>query len=227
MGVQAKRRRRSSEEVRALLIEAAQELFRANGYDATTTKDIAERAGVSETIVFSSFGSKSGLFDAAVVDPFAEVVAAYMASWQNHDPGVTPETRVESFVRGLAELAKCNRVVLLSAVMTRLTAGRSEDDDVLDHLARTLQAMTEIPSRLPELGEFADPPASVAAAAGMVLGVVLLEDCVFPKDAGKPSEDQLITEMTAMLLRGFLHRGRETPSATSRHRGKRADSHRR
>src|SRR5947199_10711285 len=95
-----KRKRRSSADVRDLLVEAARELFIAEGYEATTTRQIAERAGVAEPLLFSNFGSKAGLFEAAVLNPIADFVADYAASWRDHDSD-PPEERVDAFVRGL------------------------------------------------------------------------------------------------------------------------------
>ena len=54
--------RRAPQEKRARLLAAAQKLFAEQGFDATTTLQIAQQAGVSEGILFHHFGSKKGLF---------------------------------------------------------------------------------------------------------------------------------------------------------------------
>src|SRR5581483_11019700 len=110
------RTRRPSTEVRSLLLDAARELFVARGYEATTTKDIAARAGVSERLLFSNFGSKAELFDVAITAPFAEVIAEYVASWERDAPSLTPETRIAAFVEGVYEVARQNRAILRSAL---------------------------------------------------------------------------------------------------------------
>jgi len=84
-----RRRRRRPEEIRGLILESAWELFELQGYDAT--KDIARRAGVLESLLFTNFGSKAALFDAAVVGPFAALVAEYAAAWDLHASKSTPE----------------------------------------------------------------------------------------------------------------------------------------
>lgn len=45
------------------IIEAAKELFEKKGFAAATTKEIADRAGVSEVTLFRHFESKRGLFE--------------------------------------------------------------------------------------------------------------------------------------------------------------------
>src|SRR5271168_4668639 len=55
---------RNREEVRRRLQQAALELFRERGYDATTTAEIAARAGVTERTFFRHFPDKrEALFD--------------------------------------------------------------------------------------------------------------------------------------------------------------------
>jgi AcrR family transcriptional regulator len=56
------RRSRSPEAKQRQLLDAARELFAELGYEATSTFQIARRAGVSEGILFHHFGSKRGLF---------------------------------------------------------------------------------------------------------------------------------------------------------------------
>ncbi|GGL48624.1 TetR/AcrR family transcriptional regulator [Sporolactobacillus putidus] len=48
------------------IIEAFIELFRDYGYKGTTTRAIAERAGVNEVTVFRHFGNKRAIMDAAI-----------------------------------------------------------------------------------------------------------------------------------------------------------------
>ena len=68
-------RKRDPEEKRERLLHAARALFVEQGYDKTTTKQIAKRAGVSEGILFHQFDSKIGLFK-ELVRIFAEGAVA-------------------------------------------------------------------------------------------------------------------------------------------------------
>ncbi|MGD8399078.1 MAG: TetR/AcrR family transcriptional regulator [Anaerolineae bacterium] len=52
------------------ILEAAARLFAENGYARTTTRALAEAAGVNEVTLFRHFGSKGNLF-AAVVETYA------------------------------------------------------------------------------------------------------------------------------------------------------------
>ena len=48
----------------ARILAAARELFERNGTRGTTTREVAERAGVNEATLFRHFGSKAALLDA-------------------------------------------------------------------------------------------------------------------------------------------------------------------
>ncbi|MBI4900008.1 MAG: TetR/AcrR family transcriptional regulator [Actinobacteria bacterium] len=73
-------------EPRTRLVEAARELFAERGYAATTTRVIAERAGVNEVTLFRRFGSKAGVLHAIIEEVSTQVAGTTMvapapASW--------------------------------------------------------------------------------------------------------------------------------------------------
>ena len=57
-----------SEATRAVLLQAARELFTERGYADTGTEDIAQRAGVTRGALYYQFRDKPGLFRAVVED---------------------------------------------------------------------------------------------------------------------------------------------------------------
>jgi len=67
------------------LLDSAQQLFAERGYRGTTTKDIAENAGVSENLIFRYFKSKSELMLASVVNPLLEILQNFSDDWQRND----------------------------------------------------------------------------------------------------------------------------------------------
>lgn len=58
------RKRISSEDRRDQIINIAAQLFSQKGFNGTTTKEIAEHAGVSEAIIFRHFQNKQELYSA-------------------------------------------------------------------------------------------------------------------------------------------------------------------
>lgn len=61
------RARMSGEERRHSIVETATRLFSQKGFSGTTTREIAQAAGVSEAIIFRHFATKEELY-AAIVD---------------------------------------------------------------------------------------------------------------------------------------------------------------
>ncbi len=57
-------RRKSAEEKRGVIVEAARQLFAQKGYEATTIDAIAEAASVSAPTVYAAFSSKAGILKA-------------------------------------------------------------------------------------------------------------------------------------------------------------------
>jgi AcrR family transcriptional regulator len=64
--------RLSAKDRRQQLIRVAMRLFAAQGFDATTTREIAEAAQVNEAIIFRHFASKEELYWAVVNDRVGE-----------------------------------------------------------------------------------------------------------------------------------------------------------
>src|SRR5438105_8817866 len=57
----------SAEERRAAIIQAVRRVFAEKGYDGTTTRELAQAAGVSEALLFKHFPNKEALFEAMKV----------------------------------------------------------------------------------------------------------------------------------------------------------------
>ena len=68
-----------SAQTRAELLEAAQRRFFEAGYHATTVDDVADAAGYTKGAVYSTFGSKAGLFLALFDDIVDQRLAATRA----------------------------------------------------------------------------------------------------------------------------------------------------
>src|SRR6476469_222270 len=59
---------RSDEETRRIVFDAARNAFAVDGYAATSTEELARRAGVSTKTLYRLFPAKAALFEAMVAD---------------------------------------------------------------------------------------------------------------------------------------------------------------
>jgi AcrR family transcriptional regulator len=87
-------RRRDASATKAALLRAAQELFAERGYERTTVRDIADRAGVNQALLFRYFGNKEDLFHVVLAtesrvlvseSPAEQVLAKTLARVLNRD----------------------------------------------------------------------------------------------------------------------------------------------
>lgn len=76
-GVPRNRRPQPKAEKRAELVEAARELFLAEGYDATSISRVAKTASVAPNTVYWYFDDKDTLLCAVLDELLAEDIAAY------------------------------------------------------------------------------------------------------------------------------------------------------
>ncbi|MGH9000747.1 MAG: TetR/AcrR family transcriptional regulator [Acidimicrobiia bacterium] len=68
------RRRLSADERRAQIVAAAREVFLEHGMTGARTRDITERAGITEPFFYRFFSSKEEIYDEAVLRPLHELV---------------------------------------------------------------------------------------------------------------------------------------------------------
>lgn len=109
---------------RQLLLDAARDLFAERGFKGTSTRDIAERAGVSEVMIFRHFGTKANLFQESVVEPFTSFMQDYVADYHSREHGkLSPEEEGRALYTGLFKVLRAEREALLA-----LMAARQFDD---------------------------------------------------------------------------------------------------
>lgn len=201
MTSQPARLRRSSAELHTLILRAAEDLFGARGYEATTTRDIAVAAEVTEAAIYRHFGTKEALFEAAITRPYREVIGSFLRSWQQRTPGAGTNTEVtREFVERFYDFVQEHRR-LLKAHLTYREYNPQEGDSALsrelDHIERAM--VEESASR-----GFTrvDIPVAVRCAAGMVLALALHDDLLFPTGDARPPRDRVVAEAVAFALHG-------------------------
>ena len=83
----------AKEETRRRILDAAAELFRSRGFDATTTRDIAREAAIAAGTLFNYFESKE-----AIVARLAQAALAWLAlPSRKREPAVSSRCRWSRF----------------------------------------------------------------------------------------------------------------------------------
>jgi AcrR family transcriptional regulator len=111
----AQSRKRDAEATRARILAAAKKAFSTTGYSHTGIREIAALAGTSSTLVLRYYGSKLGLFEAALRDsmqtgeilraPMTEF-AASLADTLRSNPGATDPMLMIAMASGEREAAE-------------------------------------------------------------------------------------------------------------------------
>ncbi len=209
----SRRTRRTPEEVRALVLRAAQGLFADHGYHGTKTREIAERAGVAEPVIFRHFGSKAEIFEVSILAPFTAFANEWAESWRIEPLAAADEYELtRTFVEGFYGLALDHREVLRTLMAARTLGGDAALTEVADRvvvqLADLLMLVRDllVEHRDARKWDALDPPVTVAVAFGAILSVVLFDEWVFPVGERRPSRVRQVEELTQMLLNGVAHR---------------------
>ncbi len=87
------------------LLDAAIEAFSENGFKGTSTRDIAERAGVHHPLITYHFKNKDRLWRAAADKVFRDFGRSLAASLQDHQDEC-PKQRMASMIRAYVYYAK-------------------------------------------------------------------------------------------------------------------------
>jgi AcrR family transcriptional regulator len=134
-------KRRTAEERREDVIQAAIVEFATYGYHGGLTERIAAGAGISQPYVLRLFGTKKALFIAAlqrVCDDIIEAWREALLTFRESRGGVgTPEQRLEAlqepYYRFVYDVVELRLVLQASAA--------AEDDEIRTHLKQGIEAM--------------------------------------------------------------------------------------
>lgn len=192
----------------ALLLGAARELFAERGHRATTTRQIAERAGVSEELIFRYYGSKDGLLQEAVIAPLLGMLDRLHASWADN-----PEVRargdedlVRSFVGRLYDAMDGNRTIAM--IMVQILTEKPEELDVEQVHSQVSQLFEPL---APAVGTYLaqrglrgdDPALMLRLMMVLIASVAVFLPGTYPSPQEVPERDRILDEVTAMILYGL------------------------
>jgi AcrR family transcriptional regulator len=214
-----RRTRRSTEEVRRIILAAAQDMFAEGGYAGTSTRAIARQCGVAEHLIFRHFGNKASLFDAAIRVPFEEFLGEFAETWERGSRTARDiDERSRLYLTGLYEHLLAHRKLLLALVraaqedgaeVSALISGASSPlrryFDRVEYLAGTSMSEVGWPG--------VDVPVVVRVTFAMVLGMAMCDEWLFPPDEDHPGQQRIVAEMHKFMVHGLAHRN--SPSTES------------
>ncbi|SDK19186.1 DNA-binding transcriptional regulator, AcrR family [Catalinimonas alkaloidigena] len=128
---------------RELILVAAEELFRHKGFEATTVRELAEKAGVNLAMINYYFGSKEKLLE-ELIQQRAEYTRLRLHDIQQ-DERLTPIEKMDRVVEFYVEKVFSNRgfhhMMYRELSMSQRSALHSSISDVLFRNVETLRGM--------------------------------------------------------------------------------------
>jgi AcrR family transcriptional regulator len=199
--------RRARGEPRRLLLDAARRLFARRDYRSTTTREIAEAAGVTEHQLFRNFGSKAILFREALVLPFTSFVDEFRTTWRSV---VYEEADEEQFTRQFVEQLYDVFDEHRGLIVTLLAAEGLSDDEMTEagiaDISQAFSVLGDISTQGMQLRGIRSEHPDLAAysTVAMIAGMVAMRSTLF--GATQPSREAIIDELTQASLHRFLDR---------------------
>jgi AcrR family transcriptional regulator len=190
-----RRKRRSSEEVRDRVIEAAGVEFERHGYTGATTAGIARRAEVTEAQIFRYFTSKGDLFRAAIFEPLNRHFADFQTRQRAMaSDAVAYREGARRYIIELQDFIGRHSGMLMSLLVAKAyardpTEGGAGLDGLREYFDRGAAMMR---SRSSDAHKVA-PELMVRVSFAAVLGCVLFNDWMFPPGV---ADDATIREAT-------------------------------
>ena len=116
--MEPKKKRMKADERRQEIIRAAVEVFARNGFGGSTTREIAENAGISEAMIYSHFRNKQDLYTAIIDERLQESEPLYypLDAMRNKDDPRVFTTIVANYLRRHSEDTTFLRLLLFSAL---------------------------------------------------------------------------------------------------------------
>ncbi len=195
-------------EPRKLLLAAARDLFARQDYRSTTTREIAEAAGVTEHLLFRNFGSKAGLFREALVLPFTEFVDDFGRTWNSVVPEQTDEEELaRRFVGHLYDVFVEHQGLLLTLMAAQTLNEEELAETGIADIRRALNVLSQIGAEGMRIRGMRtnNPDLPAHSTVAMIAGMAALRSTYFGS-AQPPPREAIIDELVQAILHGFLHR---------------------
>ncbi len=195
---------------RAQLLEAALEVFVANGYHAAAMDEIADRAGVSKPVLYQHFPGKTDLYLALLDQSCDTVVAAVidaLASTEDNKERVA--ATVEAFYTYVADDKSYFRLVFESDL--------TNDPRVRERVERVTEVTSAAVAEVIR-DDTGLPPAAARLLAVSLVGMAQVSARYWLAGDAQPDKDSAVSLVSGLAWRGIRGYPRtDAPAATGPH----------
>jgi AcrR family transcriptional regulator len=201
----ARKQQRRSVVTQQKLLGAAIEAFSENGFKGTSTRDIAERAGVHHPLITYHFKNKDQLWRAAADHLFGAFSKALAHAVEEHRE-MCPKTRMSALIRVYLQYAK-SQPALHKVMIQEASYPNARLDWLIDtHLKPVFEATFGMLRKLQELGVApSGNPAILFSMIRLSSGGLLALGNELKGSSGIDIDDpDTLDEISDMIIRLFL-----------------------
>jgi AcrR family transcriptional regulator len=185
----ARRKRRSPEDLRNRILQAAGDEFRRCGFAGATTAAIARQADVTEAQLFRYFGSKAELFREAIFKPLDEQLSNFVETHLIPDSAKDVHEQSALYIDELQRFVSENSEMLTSLIVAQTYDPASAQGvsaigslgEYFDRGAATMRMRMKGPAKVP-------PELMVRVSFAAVLACTMFKDWIFPPGLANEAE---------------------------------------
>jgi AcrR family transcriptional regulator len=200
--------RRRSSEVRAVLVDAAAKHFAAHPYAEVTTKEIADAAGVSMSVLYRHFPTKTDIFREVTLVPLISAIEEFATSWRSQrDRPWTSYQLANEFLRDLYVNLIDHRDALVA-----LVSAHGLDSDLVEELVAAINRLFD---QVLLIGVYESERVgwydrqgldlAIRQIAAMVFGSIVFDRWLLPPGATDDQEN-FLDSLTQLAVWGLARR---------------------
>jgi AcrR family transcriptional regulator len=185
------------------ILESAMKLFADKGFNGTTTKEIAERAGVNEALIFRYFSTKRDLYG-SIIEKKIKEEPGIERPLENY--GATKDDWYIFRAIALRMFDKCGRDPAFIRLLhySALEGHELSDmffDTYVDYVNKLLSEYIE--GRISD-GAFKkiNPVVAARAFIGMVINYIIAQELFREKRKGNIKQEEIIESFVTIFLQG-------------------------
>ncbi|BBY12526.1 hypothetical protein MMARJ_32660 [Mycobacterium marseillense] len=171
---------------------------------------IAERAGVAEALLFRNFGSKAALFTDVTLGPFKQFIDDWKSEHGDDQAGTPPEELAPELIGRFYDLFRDNRGLMITYIATSVFDPEVVSLEKAPLFMETIDTLARWSEKtFIDAGGVDQVDILVAnrAYVGMLLSMALFEDWLMTKVGRRPSRDQIVAELSRLILYGMSRPG--------------------
>jgi len=193
-----------SERTRKAILDAAEELFSALGYEGASLDAIGERAGIQGTAILYHFPSKRVLYEATLERIFSPLLGELSEMLERpQSVAARLEAAVDAIVRYAAEHPNAPRLLLRETALPGTDAREIIEAQAASNAAGVMAAFASL---------FGDPEVDPVMVVNIIVGAICFYFVGPPGFASQgsydPQDPQLVSAFSATmreLTRSLLH----------------------